>query len=153
MCFVLQGGVCDAPGPSDIQAAMESMFAPHLQNESFVFAAGPEDDEDPNYANMGFCGLCWTYNCFEIEDMIFNTNELSGHQTSVIAWDDHTYADTVGACFLCHGDSGDPNTCMFSIPEQKAEQWTICDDMCKWSTCDDMKKEVGQMMEINFGRR
>jgi hypothetical protein len=144
-------GVCGQKAPSAIQQAMENMFAPHMENETFVFSPGPEDPEDPNYANMGFCALCWTYNCFEIEDMVFNTNELSGHQTSVIAWDENTFADTLGACFLCHGDSGDPNTCMFSIPEERAELWSVCDDMCKWSTCEEMKTEVGGMMELNFG--
>ena len=53
------------------------------------------------------------------------------------------------SCFLCHGDANDPNTCMFSVPEERSEIWTVCDDMCRWSTCDDMKKEHG----LNGGKR
>jgi hypothetical protein len=141
---------CAQRDPSPAEVALSLILQP--SNGTEIFSPGPgEDPAAPFYETKGWCALCWAHSCQEIEAMEFNTNEFSAQQSSKIAWDINTYADTIGACLMCTADSADPTKCSFMQPTVQAEQWTVCDDMCAYFSCFGLEDEAAEQLNVlNF---
>jgi hypothetical protein len=141
-------GMQDIPG-IDAKATFAKMFhkvPAHIINGTvtgqFVFDPGEhEDPSNPNYPLMGWCDLCWSHGCGEIEDIVSNT-DMTKQSSKAVHWDSNTFTDTIAACLPCTAPSSDPNKCSFQDPEVQAEQWPVCDDLCIYNTCEKLSEQI-----------
>jgi hypothetical protein len=106
-------------------------------------------DTSPSGCDEGVrrCDICYQHSCDEIETMLDAEFASTVHSHDIAFRVGITAVDTIGTCVLCEGNSSDESQCLFTDPEAKAHDWTICDKLCDFESCADLEVLLGRQLE------
>ncbi len=126
-----------------------SIVKPHSaasMNTTNGNSSKPEERPQSHSREEELCILCSTHHCNEIEQAMHDDEVLHQYHRDAIAFDFDkgrtTYADTVGACVFCEGDSSDPTKCIMSAPALTRRHWEICDPLCGFIDCERLETMI-----------